>query len=91
VLSTESRFKPGEHPALDALVRAGRAVQRIRPASAQRHWEWHGDAVDVALLSFGHKLGWQRERRSTAHPQVNEIPFESEHQYAATFNRSDGG
>ncbi len=25
-----------------------------------------------------------------AHPQVNEIPFESEHQYAATFNEVDG-
>jgi len=54
-------------------------------------WEWRGDAVDIALLSFGHKLGWHRETTINAHPQVEAIPFESERQYAATYHRMAGG
>ncbi len=35
-------------------------------------------------------MGWLREATLDAHPQINEIPFESEHQFAATFNEIDG-
>jgi magnesium-transporting ATPase (P-type) len=33
------------------------------------------------------KLKWQKEPMQALHPQVNEIPFEPERQFAATFNR----
>ena len=52
-------------------------------------WTWHGDPTDVALLTMGRKLGWQREVSLGLHPQVNEIPFEPERQYAATYHRVD--
>lgn len=52
-------------------------------------WVWRGDAVDVALLSFAHKLGRNREATLDRFPLVNGIPFESEHQFAATFH-ADG-
>src|SRR5690606_5493701 len=48
---------------------------------------WHGDAVDIALLALGHKLGRQHELSTEEFPQVGAIPFESEHQYAATFHQ----
>ena len=51
---------------------------------------WHGDPTDVALLVMGHKLGWRREVSLELHPQINEIPFEPERQYAATYHRIDG-
>lgn len=54
-------------------------------------WVWHGDAVDVALLSFGHKLDFKREATLDLHRQVNQIPFEPEHQFAASFHKADGG
>ncbi len=53
-------------------------------------WEWRGDAVDVALLSLGHKTGHRRESMLDAYPLINEIPFESERQYAATFHQFEG-
>lgn len=53
-------------------------------------WIWRGDPTDVALLSFGHKVGLKREELLDEHPQVGAIPFEPEHQFAATFHEVDG-
>lgn len=53
-------------------------------------WIWRGDPTDVALLSFGHKLGLQREELLDEFPQVGAIPFEPEHQFAATFHEMEG-
>jgi len=54
-------------------------------------WVWRGDPTDIALLSLGHKLGVEREKLLDRLPQINEIPFEPEHQFAATFHTVDGG
>lgn len=51
-------------------------------------WVWRGDAVDVALLSLGHKAGLKRETLLDPYPQVSQIPFESEHQFSASFHRN---
>lgn len=51
-------------------------------------WVWRGDAVDVALLSLGEKAGLTRESLLDDFPQVNQIPFESEHQFSASYHRS---
>ncbi len=53
-------------------------------------WTWRGDPTDVALLAMAHKLGWKREPALGRYPQVNEIPFEPEHRFAATFHRVNG-
>ena len=53
-------------------------------------WVWHGDPTDVALLSLAEKLGWSRQGTLNTHPKVNEIPFESEHQFAASYHGVDG-
>ncbi len=50
-------------------------------------WTWRGDPTDVALLAMAHKLGWRKEATRELHPQLNDIPFEPERQFAATFNR----
>ena len=39
---------------------------------------------------MGYKLGWKREVSLDLHPQINEIPFEPERQYAASYHRIDG-
>jgi len=90
VLIDGSPVDPGSHPALDSLARAGVLCNESDLHQRNSNWEWRGDAVDIALLSFGYKLGWRREATLDAHPQVNDIPFESEYQYAATFNKTDG-
>lgn len=80
-----------EAPSLCALVRA--AVLCNEADLHQRdssQWVWRGDAVDVALLSLGGKLGVWREPLLETCPQVGRIPFESEHQFAASFHEVDG-
>jgi magnesium-transporting ATPase (P-type) len=39
---------------------------------------------------MAHKLGWKREATLDLHPQVNEIPFEPEHKFAASYHSVDG-
>jgi magnesium-transporting ATPase (P-type) len=75
------------------LVRLARVAVLCNEGDLHRRdgaWTWRGDPTDVALLSFGHKLGLVREVELEAAPLVNEIPFEPERQYAATFHRVDG-
>ncbi|MBX3436422.1 MAG: HAD-IC family P-type ATPase [Planctomycetaceae bacterium] len=87
VLLQQKAVVRGNHPALESLARAGVLCNEADLHERNGHWEWRGDAVDIALLSFGRKLGCQRDASLDAHPQVNEIPFESEHQFAATYHR----
>jgi len=50
-------------------------------------WEHHGDAIDVALLAFGYKLGLDPQSIRREVETIGEIPFESERRYAAKFYR----
>jgi P-type Ca2+ transporter type 2C len=78
--------------ALPELSRLALTSVLCNEADLHRHddeWTWRGDPTDVALLSFAHKLGWQREITLDRHPQVNEIPFEPEHRFAASYHRAD--
>jgi len=53
-------------------------------------WVSHGDAVDVALLVLGHKLGLTQTEGLEACPLKTSIPYESEFGYAATLHEIDG-
>ena len=83
-------IETSSHPALDGL--AGVAVLCNEGDLHRRNgeWIWRGDAVDLALLAMAHKLGWTREASLASHPQVNEIPFEPERQFAASYHQADG-
>ncbi len=54
-------------------------------------WTWRGDPTDVALLAFAGKAGVWREGLLERAAQVNQIPFEPERRYAATFHERTGG
>ena len=51
--------------------------------------EFHvsGDPTDVALLVAGRKLGLKREQLLEEHVEVASLPFESDRQFAASYNR----
>lgn len=51
-------------------------------------WIWRGDAVDIAALSLGLKTDLRRERLLDTFPQLSSIPFEPEHQFAASFHQN---
>lgn len=54
-------------------------------------WEHDGDAVDVAFLSLGYKLGLEPEPTRAAVEVIERIAFESERQYAAVLYRDEEG
>ncbi len=83
-------IEPGNHPMLDGLAEVAVLCNEGDLHRRGGEWIWRGDAVDLALLSMAHKLGTTREASLTIHPQVNEIPFEPERQFAASYHEADG-
>lgn len=72
------------------LLRCGVLCNEAELNPHDGDWTWHGDAVDIALLCLGRKAGLNSQQLLEQAPRVGEIPFESEHQYAASFH-SQGG
>ncbi|GAB4367486.1 MAG: HAD-IC family P-type ATPase [Elainellaceae cyanobacterium] len=79
-----------DHHGLDALARAAVLCNEADLHHHNHNWGWRGDPTDIALLSMAHKLSWNRETTLNRYPQVNEIPFEPEHKFAATYHAIDG-
>ncbi len=48
-------------------------------------WSYHGDAMDVALLSMSYKLGVNPEKWLTEEKPIGKIPYESERKFSASF------
>ncbi len=86
----EVRSRETEREALERLAHAAVLCNEGQLLHRNGSWAWHGDPTDVALLSFGRKLGLVREAVLTHAPQVHQIAFEPENRYAATFHESGG-
>lgn len=84
-------LKPGRRPAADDLLRAAVLCNEANLHRAGDRWSWHGDPTDVALLSAAHKAGWEAERVRDEFPLADQIPFEPERRYAATFHQQASG
>ncbi len=54
-------------------------------------WSHDGDAVDVALLALGRKVGVTPDDAYRGVTRIAEIPFESDRAFAATVVRTDAG
>ena len=91
VLRDGRKVNPTDAPDLAQLVRAAVLCNEADLHRREGAWAWRGDAVDIAALSFGMKLGVQREAALDALPRVGSIPFEPEHQFAASFHRDGEG
>ncbi len=87
VLEDNQPVDPDESGAIGNLARTATLCNEGDLLQRNGEWTWHGDPTDVALLTMAYKLGWQKEPTQELHPQINEIPFEPERQFAATFNR----
>ena len=71
---------------LDRMARAVVLCNEADLHHSDGRWVWRGDPTDIALLAMAHKLGWSRETTLNMYPQINEIPFEPEHKFAATYH-----
>ncbi|MFO7560604.1 MAG: HAD-IC family P-type ATPase [Desulfobacterales bacterium] len=53
-------------------------------------WKHHGDAMDVAFLAVGYKLGMNPAEVSRQFKITDKIPYESERKFSATLYEKDG-
>ncbi len=79
-----------ENPPLQALVRTAVLCNEADLHARNGDWAWRGDPTDIALLTFAHKLGLRHEVELDRFPQVNQIPFEPDRRYAASYHHVDG-
>lgn len=79
-----------QHPLLEELVRAAVLCNEADLHHGVESWVWRGDPTDIALLSMGHKMGLDRNTALEQYPQANQIPFEPEYQFSASYHQFDG-
>ncbi len=82
---------PAARLSLERLASAAVLCNEAQLNEKEGAWEHNGDAVDLALLALGYKMGLVPGDLRAAVENVGEIPFESEHRYAASFYRDDEG
>ena len=83
-------LNPDTHQHIDNQIKdiARAAILCNEGFFGKRAGEWvsHGDAVDVALLIMGHKLGLTQAEEMLSHPIKASIPYESEFGYSASLH-----
>jgi P-type Ca2+ transporter type 2C len=76
---------------LESLIMAAALCNEGNLHSHDGEWLHRGDPTDIALLSLGRKLGTGREELLAVFPQINQIPFEPEYQFSASFHQFPTG
>jgi magnesium-transporting ATPase (P-type) len=76
---------------LAELLRIAVACNEAELTCVDGRWHTRGDPTDLALLALAGKGGLEREALLLERPQVDEIAFEPERQYAATFHAHESG
>jgi magnesium-transporting ATPase (P-type) len=77
----------------DLTVKLGRAGVLCSEGSLSQRdgsWQHRGDAMDVAFLALGYKLGLNPEQVRRETPLVGQIFYESELKFAAVFHEGQG-
>ena len=93
----EGTVKEGGKPLSEtpqALTLMGRVSALCNDAELfqeEGKWKVEGDPTEGALYPFAGKLGMDRAAEAEAAPRIDAIPFESEHKFMATLNRSADG
>lgn len=80
-----------EDDPLYELALAGALCNEADLHEQNGEWNWRGDPTDLALLAFAYKSGLNPGESLREFPKAAEIPFESERQFAASFNRDGEG
>ena len=77
---------PGLGRVLEIAVACNDADLRDRDGA----WTWRGDPTDIALLALAAKCGVDRDEFLRGAPRIDEVPFEAERRYAASYHARDG-
>ncbi len=88
----EGRYTdPQEHPDLLECLRCAALCTDSIVVYKDDRWHVEGDPTEAALLVAASKAGLTREALERDLPRVDEIPFESQHQYMATLHQPEEG
>ncbi len=90
VTAAEEAEAPGS--ARDRLERLARLAILANEASLVKEdgdWKYYGDAMDVAFLALGYKLGMDPAEVKQGVSLKGEIPYESERKFSAAFYEKD--
>ncbi len=83
ILSAEGALTPEEEYLLERLCLAAVLANEAYLVLRDGSWEAQGDEMDVALLVMARKIGLVKEELEERFTPLDQLPFESEHQYAA--------
>ena len=77
-----------DYPTLMECLKAGLLCNDARLLADKDNWRIEGDPTEAALLVAAHKAGLHHAKVSIAHPRLDAIPFESQHQFMATLHHN---
>ncbi|MBV9906967.1 MAG: HAD-IC family P-type ATPase, partial [Hyphomicrobiales bacterium] len=81
----------GEDPVLGMMARVSALCNDSGLRQEDGVWKVEGDPTEGALYPFAEKLGLKREEARASYPRLDVIPFESEHKFMATLNKTPEG
>ncbi len=86
ITKDDSTVEPQNEPVLFELIKTVHSCNDASLYQENGEWKMDGDPTEGALITLGFKAGLY----SFNPPQLDQIPFESEHRYMATLNEVDG-
>ncbi len=81
---------PGDEEQLNRLAESAILANEGSLVQEENGWKHRGDAMDVAFLAMGYKLGLNPEKVRNQVRVTREVPYESEQKYSAVFFEKDG-
>ena len=89
ILTEGKTISLAEEAGLREVLQAGLLCNDSAVVRNGQAWEVHGDPTEAALLISGGKGGLSLKALREERPRLDEIPFESQHQYMATLHQAD--
>jgi P-type Ca2+ transporter type 2C len=86
ILLDDEKVNAEDDPLLDKLIKAVKACNDSELSKKDDEWTVNGDPTEGALVALAHKAGFEDFNPE----RIDHIPFESEHKYMATLNKTDG-
>lgn len=88
-----SRRRPSLPPSIQKALEiavVGNEAVISNPEARLKEWEIHGDPTPAALLRAGIHAGLDPRALARQYPETDEIPFDTEHKWAATLHKCKG-
>ncbi len=84
-----AKIDPNDDIDLETMLRVG-VLCNDSLLVADSDWSIMGDPTEGAIVVAAAKAGIEKEKLESAHPRLDEIPFQSERRYMATLHHVDG-